>query len=167
MEWSRQRAARAAVRHDQYMTGLERRSRLAFEAKYRALRRRAKTGLDTLLDAVDVLLDTERGTPISRLYETHCGGRAARGGRGLPRLRAPRRARPRGRAGCALRRPAPLSPRPSPVAFRGGGRRRDAARRHRGDAQAGLGRLGGTAGRRAPAPSARPRKSNGRNPWPI
>ena len=56
--------------HDQYMTRLERRSRLAFEAKYRALRRRAKAGLDTLLDAVDVMLDTDRGAPISRLYET-------------------------------------------------------------------------------------------------
>jgi TnpA family transposase len=56
--------------HDQYMTGLERRSRLAFEAKYRARRRRAKAGLDILLDAVDVMLDTDRGAPISRLYET-------------------------------------------------------------------------------------------------
>ncbi len=42
--------------HDQYMTGLERRSRLAFEDKQRALRRQAKRGLDVLLGAMDVLL---------------------------------------------------------------------------------------------------------------
>lgn len=56
--------------HDQYMTRLERRSRLAFEEKHRALRRRAKNGLDVLLGAVDVLLDTDQGAPISWLYET-------------------------------------------------------------------------------------------------
>jgi len=55
--------------HDQYMTGFERRSRLAYEEKHRALRRRAKSGLDTLLGAVDVLLDADRDAPISRLYE--------------------------------------------------------------------------------------------------
>lgn len=56
--------------HDQYMTGFERRSRLAYEEKHRVLRRRAKNGLDTLLGAVDVLLDADREVPVSRLYET-------------------------------------------------------------------------------------------------
>ncbi len=59
----------AVAMHDQYMTGLERRSRLAFEDKQRALRRRAKNGLDTLLAAVDVLLDADRAAPVSSLYE--------------------------------------------------------------------------------------------------
>jgi Domain of unknown function (DUF4158) len=52
--------------HDQYMTGLDRRSRLAFEDKHRALRRRAKSGLDTLLGAVDVLLDADARRPSAR-----------------------------------------------------------------------------------------------------
>lgn len=43
--------------HDQYMTGLDRRSRLAFEDKRRRLRRRARAGIDTLLAIVDTLLD--------------------------------------------------------------------------------------------------------------
>ena len=42
--------------HDQYMTGLERRSRLAFEDKRRRLRRRARAGINTLLATVDSLL---------------------------------------------------------------------------------------------------------------
>lgn len=56
--------------HDQYMMGFERRSRLAYEEKHRALRRRARNGLNTLLGAVDVLLDADRDAPVSRLYET-------------------------------------------------------------------------------------------------
>ena len=59
----------AVAMHDQYMTGLERRSRLAFEDKHRALRRQAKRGLDTLLGAVDVLLDADRTAPIGSLYK--------------------------------------------------------------------------------------------------
>lgn len=55
--------------HDQYMTGLDRRSRLAFEDKHRTLRRRAENGLDTLLGAMDVLLDADRAAPIASLYE--------------------------------------------------------------------------------------------------
>jgi TnpA family transposase len=51
------------------MTGMERRSRLAFEDKQRTLRRRAKNGLDTLLAAVGVLLDADRAAPVSSLYE--------------------------------------------------------------------------------------------------
>jgi len=55
--------------HDQYMTGLERRSRLAFEDKHRRLRRRARTGIDTLLATVDALLDADREAPISSLQK--------------------------------------------------------------------------------------------------
>jgi len=58
----------AVTMHDQYMTGFERRSRLAFENKQRIMRRRAKAGLDTLLGAMDVLLDADREAPISSLY---------------------------------------------------------------------------------------------------
>jgi len=55
--------------HDQYMTGLDRRSRLAFEDKHRRLRRRARAGIDTLLATVDILLDADREAPISSLYK--------------------------------------------------------------------------------------------------
>ena len=55
--------------HDQYMAGMERRSRLAFEDKLRTSRRRAKAGLDVLLGAVDVLVDANRDAPIRSLYE--------------------------------------------------------------------------------------------------
>jgi hypothetical protein len=41
-----------------------------FEPKPRTLRRRAKNGLDILLGAVDVRLDTDRDAPISRRYAT-------------------------------------------------------------------------------------------------
>src|SRR4051794_16748599 len=56
--------------HDQYMIGLERRSRLAFEDKRRRLRRRARAGIDTLLATVDTVLDADREAPISSLYKT-------------------------------------------------------------------------------------------------
>ena len=46
--------------HDQLMTALCRRSRHAFEARHREFRRRAKRGLDTLLAAVEILLDPQR-----------------------------------------------------------------------------------------------------------
>ena len=55
--------------HDQYMTGLDRRSRLAFEDKHRRLRRCARAGIDTLLATVDMLLDADREAPIASLYE--------------------------------------------------------------------------------------------------
>lgn len=56
--------------HDQYMTGLDRRARLAFDEKHRVLRRRAKTGMDTLIDAADVFLSANRSAPISELYNS-------------------------------------------------------------------------------------------------
>ncbi len=55
--------------HDQYMTGPDRRSHWAFEEKHRTLRRRAKSGLNTLLGVVDLLLDADRAAPIGSLYE--------------------------------------------------------------------------------------------------
>jgi hypothetical protein len=60
----------AVTMHDQYMIGLERRSRLAFEDKRRRLRRRARAGIDTLLATVDTVLDADREAPISSLYKT-------------------------------------------------------------------------------------------------
>jgi hypothetical protein len=56
--------------HDQYMTGLDRRARLAFDEKHRSLRRRAKSGLDTLIEAAEVLLSADRSAPIGRLYDS-------------------------------------------------------------------------------------------------
>ena len=56
--------------HDQYMTGLDRRARLAFDEKHRVLRRRAKSGMDTLIGAVDVFLSANRSAPISDLYNS-------------------------------------------------------------------------------------------------
>jgi len=56
--------------HDQYMTGLDRRARLAFDEKHRVLRRRAKSGTATLIEAVDVLLSANRSAPISELYNS-------------------------------------------------------------------------------------------------
>lgn len=55
--------------HDQYMTGLERRARLAFEDKRHRLRCRARAGIDTLLATVDTLLDADREAPIGSLYK--------------------------------------------------------------------------------------------------
>ena len=55
--------------HDQSMTGLDRRSRLAFEDKRRRLRRRARADVETLLATVDTLLDADREAPISSLYK--------------------------------------------------------------------------------------------------
>jgi len=56
--------------HDQYMTGLDRRARLAFDEKHRSLRRRAKIGTDTLIEAVETLLSADRSAPISDLYDS-------------------------------------------------------------------------------------------------
>ena len=46
--------------HDQLVTALCRRSCHAFEARHREFRHRAKRGLDTLLAAVEILLDPQR-----------------------------------------------------------------------------------------------------------
>lgn len=54
--------------HDQYMTALHRRARLAFDEKHRSLRRRAKSGMDTLIDATEVMLSADRSAPIASLY---------------------------------------------------------------------------------------------------
>ncbi|MBV8530933.1 MAG: hypothetical protein JO104_06415, partial [Candidatus Eremiobacteraeota bacterium] len=56
--------------HDQYMTAFDRRARLAFDEKHRSLRRRAKTGMDTLIEAVEALLSADRSAPISGLYDS-------------------------------------------------------------------------------------------------
>jgi TnpA family transposase len=55
--------------HDQYMTALDRRARLAFDEKHRSLRRRAKSGLDTLIEATEALLSADRSAPIGSLYD--------------------------------------------------------------------------------------------------
>lgn len=57
--------------HEQFLATMCRRSRHAFEQKYREFRRRAKRGLQTLLGAVELLLQPgNAGTmPICDLYE--------------------------------------------------------------------------------------------------
>jgi hypothetical protein len=56
--------------HSQYVTGMNRRSRNALEKRRRALRPRAKKGLDTLLQALEILLDPTRSrdTVLGELY---------------------------------------------------------------------------------------------------
>lgn len=56
--------------HSQYVTGMSRRSRRALEKRRRALRPRAKKGLDTVLQAMEILLDPERSrdTLLDELY---------------------------------------------------------------------------------------------------
>lgn len=59
--------------HDQYMTGLERRSRLAFEDKRRRLRRRARSGIDTLLATSSRLPGARRSALRAAAPSVHYG----------------------------------------------------------------------------------------------
>lgn len=56
--------------HDKYMTSMSRRARLALEKRQKKIRPRATKGLDTVLRAVDILLDPERQreTVVTELY---------------------------------------------------------------------------------------------------
>jgi TnpA family transposase len=58
--------------HEQFLATMCRRSRHAFEEKYRDFRRRAKKGIQTLLGAVELLLQPGNGgtTSIRDLYES-------------------------------------------------------------------------------------------------
>lgn len=57
--------------NDQFLVGMCRRSRHAFEKRHREFRRRSREGLATLLEAMELLLDTERPreTTLAELYQ--------------------------------------------------------------------------------------------------
>ena len=56
--------------HDQFLTGMSRRSRNAFEERHREFRKRAKRGVETLLSAVEILLDRSQPDPRGQLQQT-------------------------------------------------------------------------------------------------
>ena len=53
--------------HDQYMTTMCRRARHGYEAQHRAMRSRAKSGMDRLLEVVEILVDSD--CELSRIGE--------------------------------------------------------------------------------------------------
>ena len=56
--------------HDQFLTTMCRRSRHAFEERHREFRRRAKKGVETLLTAIEILLQPGNSTvPVKDVYE--------------------------------------------------------------------------------------------------
>lgn len=60
----------AVTMNEQYLTGVCRRSRHAFEERHREFRKRAKKGVETLLDAMEIVLDSRPadGNPLAVLY---------------------------------------------------------------------------------------------------
>jgi TnpA family transposase len=59
-----------AQMHDQFLTTMCRRSRHAFEERHREFRRRAKKGVETLISAVEMLLEPGNGaTSAADLYQ--------------------------------------------------------------------------------------------------
>ena len=63
-----------ATMHDQFLTGMSRRSRNAFEERHREFRKRAKRGVETLLSAVEILLDRSQPDPRGQLQLSRCTG---------------------------------------------------------------------------------------------
>ena len=56
--------------HDQFLTTMCRRSRHAFEERHREFRRRAKKGVETLLSAIEILIEPgSSATPLINLYQ--------------------------------------------------------------------------------------------------
>src|SRR5215471_16383145 len=56
--------------HDQFLTTMCRRSRHAFEERHREFRRRAKKGVETLLSAIEILLQRGNGpASVKDVYE--------------------------------------------------------------------------------------------------
>lgn len=58
-----------ATMHDQFVTGMARRSRNAFEERHREFRKRAKRGVETLMSAVEILLAGSHSDAFSRLEQ--------------------------------------------------------------------------------------------------
>ncbi|MCZ6489269.1 MAG: Tn3 family transposase, partial [Acidobacteria bacterium] len=56
--------------HDQFVTGMSRRGRNAFEQRHRQFRRRAKRGIETLLSAIEILLSRADTDPVAELYRS-------------------------------------------------------------------------------------------------
>jgi len=54
--------------HEQYVTGLLRRSRHAFDERHREFRKRARRGIHTVLSAMEILLERRTGDPLMALY---------------------------------------------------------------------------------------------------
>jgi len=67
--------------HDQYLIDMCRRAHNAFEEQHRQFRRKAKEGLETVLAAVDILLDSANARE-NRLEETLSTNRRANLARG-------------------------------------------------------------------------------------
>jgi hypothetical protein len=54
--------------HEQYITGLLRRSRHAFDERHREFRKRARRGIETVLSAMEILLERRTDDPLLALY---------------------------------------------------------------------------------------------------
>jgi TnpA family transposase len=54
--------------HEQYITGLIRRSRHAFDERHREFRKRARRGIETVLSAMEILLERRAEDPLLALY---------------------------------------------------------------------------------------------------
>jgi TnpA family transposase len=54
--------------HEQYITGLVRRSRHAFDERHREFRKRARRGIQTVLSAMEILLERQMDDPLVALY---------------------------------------------------------------------------------------------------
>jgi TnpA family transposase len=54
--------------HEQYITGLLRRSRNAFDERHRDFRKRARRGIKTMLSAIEILLERRADDPLIALY---------------------------------------------------------------------------------------------------
>jgi hypothetical protein len=54
--------------HEQYITGLLRRSRHAFDERHREFRKRARRGIETVLSAMEILLERRTDDPLIALY---------------------------------------------------------------------------------------------------
>jgi hypothetical protein len=54
--------------HEQYITGLLRRSRNAFDERHREFRKRARRGIETVLSAMEILLERRTDDPLIALY---------------------------------------------------------------------------------------------------
>jgi len=65
-----QKSLLVATMHDQFLTGMSRRSRNALEERHREFRKRAKRGVETLLSAVEILLDRSQPDPRGQLQQT-------------------------------------------------------------------------------------------------
>jgi len=54
--------------HEQYLNGLLRRSRHAFDERHREFRKRARRGIETVLSAMEILLERRTDDPLIALY---------------------------------------------------------------------------------------------------